>query len=106
MIDIAQDNDLYAADFARFRESPGGRALELTRRAAFDRFRALGFPTTRHEAWRFTNAAPIARTAFALAEPAGAQLKPATSPRLVFVNGHYDGGLSSLDGWRSPPLPE
>jgi Fe-S cluster assembly protein SufD len=38
--------------------------LVKLREAAFARFAQLGFPTTRNEEWRFTNVAPIARTAF------------------------------------------
>ena len=40
------------------------------RRAAMDRFAAVGFPTTRDEDWRFTNVAPIARTEFTAASRA------------------------------------
>jgi Fe-S cluster assembly protein SufD len=110
MIDSTAEQDLYAADFARFTQSPGGRALEPTRRAAFERFGALGFPTTRHEEWRFTNVAPIAKSVFGLAECNGPALRasefahaagPADWPRLVFVNGHLAGELSSRQG-----LPE
>jgi Fe-S cluster assembly protein SufD len=38
--------------------------LEKLRENAFGRFAEQGFPTTRDEEWRFTNVAPIARTAF------------------------------------------
>ncbi len=36
------------------------------RRAAFERFEALGFPTTRAEDWRHTPLGPLPRTAYAL----------------------------------------
>jgi Fe-S cluster assembly protein SufD len=42
-------------------DTPG---LEGLRQAGFKRFLELGFPTTHDEEWRFTNVAPIARTAF------------------------------------------
>jgi Fe-S cluster assembly protein SufD len=110
MIDAIQEQDLYAAEFARWAESSGGRALQATRRAAFDRFQALGFPTTRDEEWRFTNVAPIAQTAFRPAGPDGplpatsdldAVTASAAGPRLVVVNGHFAADLSRRDG-----LPE
>jgi Fe-S cluster assembly protein SufD len=98
MIDTTHESDLYAADFARFCESTGGRTLLTARKAAFDRFQTLGFPTTKHEEWRFTNVAMIAKTAFAPAGRAPADVEPALWPRLVFVNGHFDEPLSTLDG--------
>jgi Fe-S cluster assembly protein SufD len=38
--------------------------LRQLREAAFARFAEMGFPTTHDEEWRFTNVAPIMRTAF------------------------------------------
>ena len=35
-------------------------AVQSIRRAAFDRFAALGFPTTKNEDWHFTSVSPIA----------------------------------------------
>ncbi|HTQ78383.1 MAG TPA: Fe-S cluster assembly protein SufD [Thermoanaerobaculia bacterium] len=56
----------WLADFARFAAERAGEpaALRDLRRRAIARFGELGFPTTREEAWRFTNVAPIARTEF------------------------------------------
>jgi Fe-S cluster assembly protein SufD len=62
----------WLADFGRLGSSLPGFA-ELRRRA-IDRFAALGFPSGREEAWRFTDVAPIAETAF---RPAGATANPA-----------------------------
>ncbi|MHC5008443.1 MAG: Fe-S cluster assembly protein SufD [Planctomycetota bacterium] len=108
MIETIREQDLFAADFERFIHSPGGGALEATRRAAFDRFTSLGFPTTRDEEWRFTNVTPIAKTAFALAGPDGAAVSasdldrvepvPEDWPRFVFVNGHSCDELSARRG--------
>jgi Fe-S cluster assembly protein SufD len=68
-------------------------------------FAKVGFPTTRDEDWKYTSAAPIAELDVrALQEPGGevtaAQLAPYTFGEngwttLVFVNGRYDGELSS-----------
>jgi len=38
--------------------------IQALRDTAFAKFAALGFPTTKNEEWRFTNVAPIARTAW------------------------------------------
>jgi Fe-S cluster assembly protein SufD len=107
MIETIPEQDLYTADFERFLQSPGGRALTPTRRAAFDRFAALGFPTTRHEEWRFTSVAPIAKTAFRPVEGDGPTVHEADldaitprlrgGARLVFVNGRFAAGLSSVE---------
>lgn len=97
--------DPFLADFERFRaDRPGTEPgwLGRMRQEAIDRFRALGFPTTRHEEWRSTNVARIARTAFApapraeAAEAAGRLRQPifASAARLVFVNGHFSQELS------------
>jgi len=40
--------------------------VQALREAAFQRFAELGFPTTHDEEWRFTNVAPISRSAFAM----------------------------------------
>ena len=45
------------------------RSPQSLRRQALDRFCELGFPTMRHEDWRFTNVAPIAGTEFRPAAP-------------------------------------
>jgi Fe-S cluster assembly protein SufD len=120
MIDTTQGNDLYAADFARFGETAAGRLHRPIREAAYARFTALGFPTTRHEDWRFTNVAALAKTAFTLAGPDGTTVRtadfvdvaPAVTdwPRLVFVNGWYVAGLSTAgrvpEGVRAGSLAE
>ncbi len=78
------------------------------RRAAMDRFAAVGFPTTRDEDWRFTNVAPIAQTEFQAAPKQAAVLAPeAIAPmlfrdlrgiRLVFVDGWFAPRLSVTHG--------
>jgi Fe-S cluster assembly protein SufD len=47
-------------------------AVQRLRRAAFDRFAAVGWPSRRDEAWRHTSVAPIASGAFALGSDVGA----------------------------------
>ncbi len=86
--------------------SLGTRAPEwLTahRRDALDQFEATGFPTTRQEAWRFTNIGPIAATAFELAPPEseGAEALAAaneiheSAATAVVVNGCFDETISA-----------
>jgi Fe-S cluster assembly protein SufD len=76
--------------------------LARHRRDALEAFEETGFPTTRQEAWRFTNVAPIAGTAFELAPPdveGGEELAAANEIRdaaatAVVLNGCYDETLS------------
>jgi Fe-S cluster assembly protein SufD len=76
--------------------------LDKLRGEALERFKAVGFPTVRDEAWRYTNLAPMLKLAFERA--AGGLTKqqldamPAAAwmpRRMVFVNGHYASALSS-----------
>ncbi|MFZ3212582.1 MAG: Fe-S cluster assembly protein SufD [Terriglobales bacterium] len=97
----------YLESFTRFEKSAPGHEhgwLRTLRHDGFARFSELGFPTTHDEDWRFTNIAPISRTAFQLADGAGKvsprDLDPFRIPgaacQLVFVNGRYAPELSTL----------
>jgi Fe-S cluster assembly protein SufD len=103
-----KETDPYWARFAQSdfeTRKPGW--LYPRRKAALARFSELGLPTTRHEDWRFTNVAAIAKLPFrpvlnyepgsldaaAIAKYSFAGLK---ATRLVFVNGHYSRELSSV----------
>jgi Fe-S cluster assembly protein SufD len=75
--------------------------LSDVRRAGFERFRELGFPAPGDEAWKYTNVAPILKVPFAPAVEEGPRrtaspLVPKDGARLVFVNGRYAAGLSSI----------
>lgn len=106
MSPVAERHDTYVADADRFAKGRGRTApgwVKDRRASASARFAAAGFPTTRLEEWRFTNVAPIAETAFILAEGAprrAAQLVAGvTVPgavRLAIVNGQFAAGLSDL----------
>ena len=101
----------YVREFEAFAGTGGAEGpawLPGVRRAAIDRFAAVGFPTTRDEEWRFTPVAPIAQTEFRPAGP-GAVTQAALAPflfghpewpQLVFVNGKFAPELSVL-----PALP-
>ena len=98
--------DAYADAFEAVRRTaPAPDAVIELRRRAFERFTALGIPTTRLEAWRFTNVAPIANTTFALAAPAEreaarADAAPHALPGagLTFINGRHVAPASDVAG--------
>ena len=84
--------------------------VQSMRRAAFDRFATLGFPTTKNEDWHFTSVAPIAEQEFTLLTAKTGDVKRADVERftfgatdwytMVFVNGRFAPELSAL-----PKLP-
>lgn len=92
--------------------------LKQLRDGAIARFGALGFPTTKQEAWRFTSVAPISATTFELARPVPGTRYPVpgdiepfllgSGPRLVFVNGFLVRSLSTplADGVRLDGLAQ
>jgi Fe-S cluster assembly protein SufD len=101
--------EFYLANFAPFAQevAKNGQAwTQQLREAAIARFAELGFPTTRHEEWKYTNVAPIARMPFQRAQQPGHErateaLAAAIIPQLVcaqlvFINGHYAPELSAL----------
>lgn len=78
------------------------------RSAGRRRFSETGFPTTRHEEWKYTNLRPALAQQFALSERSSAadvSVEQASeigfsgdAIRLVFVNGHVRSDLSSIQG--------
>ncbi len=101
---MTDQREFYLSEFRRLERefaSDGAAWLLPVRREAIEWFAEVGFPTTRMEDWRFTNVAPIARTAFALAPavatPEGALGRLGSvgyAARLVFVNGRFAPALS------------
>ena len=81
-------------------------AMQSVRRAAFDRFASLGFPTTKNEDWHFTSVAPIAEHEFTLLTAKSGDVKRADLERfmfgasdwhtMVFVNGRFTPELSDI----------
>ena len=79
-------------------------ALAQLRHSAIGRFEAIGFPRTSWEQWRFTDVAPITRTAFRRSESRESDISPVQMVpfsyvecgELVFINGHYCPTYSSL----------
>lgn len=82
-----------------------GESAELrrTRQSAFEKFRLLGFPTIKHEDWKYTNLNRFLKDEYAVSAVAGANEvtvpEAATIPgldayRLVLVNGVWDGKVA------------
>jgi len=118
---LAARGERFIADFeARTREGQLGGPpwLREARAAAMAWFADAGFPTTRHEEWRFTPIGPIASTPFVPAEPLHVQpgaiapyaLGEACAAELVFVNGRFAPALSRVEalppGLQAGPLAD
>jgi len=98
----------YTDQFAAFSANGGGEGpawLPALRAQAFERFAALGFPTTRDEDWHFTSVTPIAERTFKAVKPAPTALTfsdiepwlvDESWQRLVFVNGRLEPSLSNF----------
>jgi len=103
-----KSNESYLEKFESFEKLASQPAwLSPLRKAGAAGFSEQGFPTLKHEDWRFTNVAPIANLPLHPARQAvvnGAESKAlgeaifANLPgnRLVFVNGFFSASLSSL----------
>ncbi|MFQ5876991.1 MAG: Fe-S cluster assembly protein SufD [Acidobacteriota bacterium] len=103
MRQAGSDLDRFLATLARAETGLAGNGrswLAPIRQEAIARFAALGFPTTRDEAWRCTSVAPITRHDYALAPGARADaltpevferltFEPWDCTHLVFVNGRF-----------------
>ena len=97
----------YQSQFEAFERTLNGAstsAVHKLRREAIGKFSDGGFPTTRHEEWKFTNITPITKIGFKPVfhfESRGIiqdQLRPfsfGTRHQLVFVDGHFSPALST-----------
>jgi len=107
----------FVAHFRRFEEQQGAgcrSSLHDVRTGAIERFQTLGFPTTKHEEWRFTNVAPIAKQAWKPAAPGAEGCEDCArairadlaahffgdwpGARVTLVNGRVSRALSSAGG--------
>jgi len=88
--------DAFRTDFETLDRAGG--PLRRLRRAGWERFVEHGIPTTKVEAWRFTDLAPLAKRPFALGRPTknGIHEVPGIAPGLVFVDGHFRSDLSKV----------
>ena len=100
---LAEGQDMFRAAFEQVqREDAPAHPL---RSAAFARFSDVGLPTTRLEAWRFTNVSPIGQRQFALPAPGDVEpeavaafgLHGVDGPQAVAVNGRFAPTLSRVD---------
>ncbi len=111
MMQATEQLDIYQRDFEAFRKRRSGQQaswLEPSRERALARFREVGFPTTRDEAWRFTSLKELSKTAFHLAGESENSvgidslepylLQGECAALLVFVNGQYCQRLSHCHG--------
>jgi Fe-S cluster assembly protein SufD len=105
---IDQTIERYQTHFLAFERTLNGASktsLHELRREAMGKLSDVGFPTTRHEEWKFTNISPITKVDFT---PVlrydghgieAKQLRPfsfGTHHQLVFVDGHFSASLSTL----------
>jgi Fe-S cluster assembly protein SufD len=109
MSQAVKEKSIYADAFREFAGARDGEPswVERLRAGAFRRFEELGFPSTDEEDWKYTNVAPLTRKAFRPAPPEvfeleNAAVEPFVSAearrsRLVFVNGAFSPGHSSLE---------
>jgi Fe-S cluster assembly protein SufD len=84
----------------------GAGWLEELREDGMARFTALGLPTPRLEAWKYTNLRPLEKVAFRTADADDGRVSIDRAPsllpagthchRLVFVNGQFRADLSAL----------
>ncbi|HVX42053.1 MAG TPA: Fe-S cluster assembly protein SufD [Gemmatimonadaceae bacterium] len=97
----------YVAPFDELVADPSAPAwVQSMRRAAFDRFTTLGFPTTKNEDWHFTSVTPIADSEFVLlSAKSGDVTREELAPyafgaagwyTMVFVNGRFAPELSDV----------
>lgn len=103
-LQTAAEHELYLADFAaaqaaRPAEPERVRAL---RRAGHDAFAAHGFPTTKEEAWKYTNLGPLAALRFRRA-PALAEVEPDAVAPFRYPDCAV---LTFIDGWFAPDLSD
>lgn len=105
-----KEADLYCETFERFQKNADQPSWVFpVRKAGIARFAELGFPTLKHEDWRFTNVAPITRLPFKPVFTAGPgsavesvlremPYAALDSIRLVFVDGVLAPEFSLVDG--------
>jgi len=109
--ELVKEPNRYEIAFRQARQEPGAGEpswLQNLRENSFGQFEQAGFPNIKQEEWKYTNVTSIAKTNFAPAlNDNGTSLtkegglasficEEARHSRLVFVNGMFQKGLSSL----------
>ena len=110
MSQATKEKSLYRAAFEKM-QAEDARILPpwvlRLRESAMERFEGVGFPTTDIEDWKYTNVAPIAKSAFTpvtvhspneiSADTVNALIAPEAASRLVFINGVYRADFSWIE---------
>ncbi|MCB9230560.1 MAG: Fe-S cluster assembly protein SufD [Bacteroidia bacterium] len=105
--DRSKIKEEWVSHFEMLEGSLGQNAWSPLRKEAMAEFAKIGFPTTRHEEWKYTSVAPLLQSEFAQAffpQSHGltrADLNPYLIPGLeanllVFVNGFFQPALSEI----------
>ncbi len=104
------NSDWYSEAFNNFENGLNGQLkteFHQIRKQAMENFRKTGFPTTRHEEWKYTNISSLHKYDFEISKPvttdevSGKDIEKFTFkdmeyPQLVFINGYFLPGLSDL----------
>jgi Fe-S cluster assembly protein SufD len=110
VLSTVRELEHYQQQFPEFltRTSRQADSVKPIRQQALAEFHRLGFPTTKHEDWRFTSVGPIARVPFRLSRPAekislqerelSLLVSEGTDCQIVFLNGFFCKELSLLSG--------
>jgi Fe-S cluster assembly protein SufD len=109
MSEVVNLQEKLVGEFALMEGTLNGQAktpVHAIRQQAMKRFAELGFPTIRHEEWKYTNIMPVVKNDYALAPQSATTLTKAdvepflmpdvTANVLVFVNGAYAANLSTI----------
>ena len=98
----------YKAQFETFLQSVRNESniVQDFRKAAFENFLKIGYPTKKHENWRFTNLTSLVKMEYRFPNRELRKINNNiineysfdNSHRIVFVNGIFDAKLSALDG--------
>jgi Fe-S cluster assembly protein SufD len=94
----------YLSEHTRF-QAASGSWLKQQRQSAIDVLGKNGFPSTRHEAWKYTDVRPLLKRNFTVVESSShnvensqlddIRFKELDCQELVFINGHFCSELSS-----------
>jgi len=94
---------LYGRIVEKYNKLSATEAPEGTRQSAFHKFQLLGFPTIKHEDWKYTNITRFLKDEYALEAPATtapaallakAAIAGLDAYRLILVNGSWNGEIT------------
>ena len=97
------NSDWYSDVFKKFENGLNGQLkteFHQIRKQAMKNFRKTGFPTTKHEEWKYTNVSPLLKHDFEISKPVNADeisdydigmfsFNDMKYPQLVFLNGYF-----------------